>query len=87
MNVEVAYALENQQFLKTVDVAWGATALDVVRESGVADAFDLVLEALELGVFSRKVAHDYRVEQGDRVEVYRALTVDPMARRRARAKR
>jgi putative ubiquitin-RnfH superfamily antitoxin RatB of RatAB toxin-antitoxin module len=39
-----------------------------------------------LGIFSRRVAADYPVEPGDRVEIYRPLDLDPMEARRKRAR-
>jgi hypothetical protein len=40
-----------------------------------------------LGVFSKPVAHDAPLRDGDRVEIYRPLLTDPKAARRARAER
>jgi len=37
---------------------------------------------LSIGVFSQKVAHDYLLEEGDRLEIYRPLTADPKEVRR-----
>ncbi|GBU10344.1 hypothetical protein AwWohl_14820 [Gammaproteobacteria bacterium] len=39
-----------------------------------------------LGVFSQRVAVDYILQEGDRVELYRALVVDPKTARARRAK-
>jgi putative ubiquitin-RnfH superfamily antitoxin RatB of RatAB toxin-antitoxin module len=35
-----------------------------------------------LGVFAQPVAHDYVVNEGDRIEIYRPLTADPKEVRR-----
>ncbi len=37
------------------------------------------------GIFGRLRPHEYRWADGDRIEVYRPLQVDPRASRRARA--
>ena len=45
------------------------------------------LSADAVGVFGQRVAPDAPLRDGDRVEVYRALKVDPKEARRRRARR
>jgi uncharacterized protein len=47
--------------------------------------FDINPEDAPLGVYAERVADDYVVQDGDRVEVYRPLQQDPMDLRRKRA--
>ena len=87
MKVEVVYALPNQQILKTLELPSGATALDAVKQSGLAKTFDLGdVEQLSLGIFSRKIDAAQVLREGDRVEIYRSLLINPMKKRRMRAK-
>jgi putative ubiquitin-RnfH superfamily antitoxin RatB of RatAB toxin-antitoxin module len=44
-------------------------------------------EAMRLGVFGKAVAGTHVLTEGERVEVYRDLLVDPKAVRRARAEK
>jgi putative ubiquitin-RnfH superfamily antitoxin RatB of RatAB toxin-antitoxin module len=44
-------------------------------------------EAMRLGVFGKAVAGTHVLAEGERVEVYRDLLVDPKAVRRARAEK
>lgn len=86
MKVEVVYALADQQELKTVELPIGATVLDAVNQSGLVSQFDLGdVTTLSLGIFSRQVNIDTSLREGDRVEIYRPLQIDPMAKRRLRA--
>jgi uncharacterized protein len=63
----------------------GATVADALRASGLALPFaELANNALALGVWGRKVRPQQQVQDGDRVEVYRPLLVDPKVARRAR---
>jgi putative ubiquitin-RnfH superfamily antitoxin RatB of RatAB toxin-antitoxin module len=39
-----------------------------------------------LGIFGRLTRTDHALQDGDRIEIYRPLVVDPKAARRARAK-
>lgn len=56
--------------------------------SGVLARFpELVIEQLAVGIFSQKCSLDTPLKAGDRVEIYRPLTIDPKAARRLRAER
>jgi len=88
--VEVAYALPDKQALLSVRVSPGVTALQAVRQSGIAQQFeelDLDSPALELGIFGQAVTHAQPLQPGDRVEIYRPLKADPKEARKARAAR
>ncbi len=85
--VEVAYALPERQALIAIRVPVGTTALEAVRASRIAEAFeDLDAEAAPLGVFGRRVEADEVLRDGDRVEIYRPLTADPKEVRRQLAR-
>ena len=87
MQIEVAYALPAQQVLLTINVASGTTALQAVYESGVLTQHpEIDVENIQLGIFSRKVMPETVLQPGDRVEIYRPLIIDPMQKRRQRAK-
>ena len=84
--VEVVYALPHDQRLMRVMVSSGTTLEQAVRQSGLLDEFpEIDLRQASLGVFGRKAAASDAAKPGDRVEVYRALTVDPKTIRRLRA--
>lgn len=88
ISVEVAYALPEKQALLAVSVAEGTTALEAVRQSGVADKFDGIdIENAKLGIFGKVVSPTQKLRQGDRVEIYRPLIADPKEVRKARAAR
>ena len=88
IRVEVAYAGPEGQWLVPLELDEGASALQAVMASGIVErlpGFDPA--AARLGVFSRPVAPDAPLAEGDRVEIYRPLLRDPKAARRARAGR
>lgn len=63
----------------------GATLADAVRLSAVLAPLSAAqVDALACGVWGRKVAHSHVLRDGDRVELYRALLVDPKVARRTR---
>jgi putative ubiquitin-RnfH superfamily antitoxin RatB of RatAB toxin-antitoxin module len=84
--VEVAYAEAGRQWVLPVELPAGATVMQAIEASGLAARVPgLTIDPARLGVFSRKVAPDRVLEDGDRVEVYRPLTLDPKEARRRRA--
>jgi putative ubiquitin-RnfH superfamily antitoxin RatB of RatAB toxin-antitoxin module len=91
MRVEVAYALPDAQYVIELTLADGATVADALSRVKTAPGFvdlDLDLEHMRVGIFGSVVAdRTQRLEEGDRLEVYRPLTVDPMTARRLRANR
>jgi putative ubiquitin-RnfH superfamily antitoxin RatB of RatAB toxin-antitoxin module len=68
-----------------VELAAGSTIGDAVLASGLLDADPLRIERLDLGVFNRPQKPDTPLREGDRVEIYRPLTIDPKEARRIRA--
>jgi putative ubiquitin-RnfH superfamily antitoxin RatB of RatAB toxin-antitoxin module len=88
IEVEVAYAQPQQQWLVRLELARGATVADALRVSGLcASCPEINLERDGVGIFSRRVALTEVLQDGDRVEIYRPLQVDPKEARRARAAR
>ena len=64
----------------------GATVADAIRASGVLDRRpEMAAAAPDVGIWGRASAMTQRLEDGDRVELYRPLTVDPKEARRVRA--
>ncbi|MEH3086533.1 MAG: RnfH family protein [Xylophilus ampelinus] len=65
----------------------GARIADVLalpRVRGALSAADADPQALDVGIWGRRLPATHRVRPGDRVEVYRPLRVDPMTARRER---
>lgn len=86
MWVEVAYALPDQQVILKVNVPDDATAQTAIDASGILARFpDIDLEKQKIGIFSRLVTLNQRLQPRDRVEIYRPLLADPKAARRERA--
>lgn len=86
--VEVAYALPEKQYLQRVTLEEGATVEEAIRASGLLELrTDIDLAKNKVGVYSRPVKLTDTVQDGDRVEIYRPLIVDPKALRRQRAEK
>lgn len=64
-----------------------ATALDAIRASGLFERHpELALGEPLIGIWGRACAAETVLADGDRVEIYRPLTMDPNQARRLRAK-
>lgn len=82
--VWVAYAALDAQFHIAVDFVEGMTAEQAILASQLAKHTQLP-EPLQIGIFGQKVDLNYVLQSGDRVEIYRALTINPKDIRRKRA--
>ena len=85
IHVEVAYAEPHRQFLRRITLPQGANVADAIAASGVAAKFGIDAGALATGIWYRRVTRDTALHDGDRVELYRPLQVDPKEARRRRA--
>lgn len=85
--VEVAYALPDRQRIVQIEVTPGTTALEAIRQSAIEQEFPglRVDETSAMGIFGQTVKPTQRLQNGDRVELYRPLLIDPKEVRRARA--
>ncbi|MDD5028487.1 MAG: RnfH family protein [Rhodoferax sp.] len=82
MKVSVTYALPDRQTWLEVEVPEQATVRDAIEASGIAKAYPkLDLSIQKVGVFGKTVALEARLETGQRVEIYRPITADPVALR------
>lgn len=83
--VWVAYASPEQQFHIAVPFQQGMTALEAIALSGIRAQVQLP-EPLNLGIFGVRLQDQQQLlHAGDRVKIYRSLTINPKDIRRKRA--
>ncbi len=88
LKVEVAYARPNSQKIIAIEVEDGCTIETVIQRSGILSLYpEIDLEKQKVGVFSKSRNLTDLVNDGDRIEIYRSLIIDPKEARRARAKK
>ena len=88
IKVEVAFALPERQMIIPLQVKKGTTMFDAAVQSGIAGKFDgLDLESCPMGIFGKaeRKPKERLLEEGERVEIYRALIADPKEVRKKRA--
>jgi putative ubiquitin-RnfH superfamily antitoxin RatB of RatAB toxin-antitoxin module len=86
LKVTVVHVAPDGPHVLELDLPAGATVGDAVACSGLLErvpGLDLAVAAL--GVWNRRVPAETLVRDGDRIEVYRPLTIDPKDARRRRA--
>ena len=87
IDAEVIFALPDEQHLIHVRLGVGATVRDAITQSGILQRYPQIdLQHAKVGVFNRLCRLDQLVNAGDRIEIYRPLKIDPMDKRRKRAK-
>jgi len=88
INIEVAYALPDKQWLVALKVPVGTTALEAIKLSNILQLCpEIDLSQLKVGIFSKFIALDTVLQDHDRIEIYRPLIIDPMLKRIIRAKK
>ena len=85
IRVEVAYADPQRQLLRSVEVAAGSTVADAIAASGILAQLPGFVPA-GVGIFGHAATPNTRLREGDRVELYRPLRVDPKQARRNRVR-
>lgn len=84
--VEVAYALPEQQLILPLKVPAGITVEEAIKRSGMLERFpEIQLAQVKVGIFSKLTKLDSVLRDKDRVEIYRPLIADPKEVRRKRA--
>lgn len=87
IEIEVIYALSDNQIIRQLSLPVGTTARQAVELSGIISIFpEIDLSKNKLGIFGKLVGADAVLRNRDRVEIYRPLIVDPKEHRRRRAK-
>jgi putative ubiquitin-RnfH superfamily antitoxin RatB of RatAB toxin-antitoxin module len=86
MNIQVVFAQADTVWQVDVQVAEGATVQTALEASGYARQFpDQASPVPAVGIYGQRCDLDRVLADGDRVEIYRGLTFDPMESRRRRA--
>lgn len=83
MKVGVVYATPARQSWLTIDVPDGSTVKDAIEKSGILRQFpEIDLDTQKVGIYGKATTLEAAVEDGARIEIYRAITADPKTVRR-----
>lgn len=85
-NVEVVFAYRHQQTIKPLTIGKNCTVKQAILLSGVLDQFpEINLDNAQIGIFGKITHLEHILIDGDRIEIYRDLIIDPKQARRDRA--
>lgn len=87
MKIELLYALPEEQDLLSLSVEPSTTVEQAILASGILQRYpEIDLTKNPVGIFSKLVDLQHKLRDGDRIEIYRPLIIDPKEARRLRAK-
>lgn len=88
LHIELAFSPAPRQVLTArLALPGGSTLADALRASGWLEQHGLALDTVSGGVWGKMQTMDEPLRDGDRVEIYRPLRVDPKEARRLRYKK
>ena len=83
INIEVVFGLPDRQRLIPLTIDSGSTLAEAIRRSGIADEFPQYdIDLCKFGIWGRAVQKNQLLREGDRIEIYRPLQIDPRDARR-----
>lgn len=86
INIEIAYALPEEQVILSLEVPDDCTVEDAIKRSGVLDTYPQIdLSTDKVGIFGKMCKLNSGLRNKDRVEIYRKLIADPKESRRQKA--
>ena len=86
VKIELVYVPKDGTALQVkMDLKQGATVAEALIKSGVYDLHPET-KGLSVGIYAKQVSLDSVLKEGDRVEIYRPLALDPKEKRRQRAR-
>jgi putative ubiquitin-RnfH superfamily antitoxin RatB of RatAB toxin-antitoxin module len=86
MNIQVVYAQPDTVWQVDLQMPPGSTVHAALESSRFVQHFpDYAGKVPEVGIYGQRCDVDRVLVDGDRVEIYRSLTFDPMESRRRRA--
>jgi putative ubiquitin-RnfH superfamily antitoxin RatB of RatAB toxin-antitoxin module len=85
IRVELVYAEPRHSIARFFTLAAGSMVQDALRLAALDPDFSRVLaQNSPLGIFGRPVREDQILADGDRIEIYRPLMLEPKLARRVR---
>lgn len=85
LRVTVVYCAPSIEDLSELKLPSGSTVRDALAAADLPTRRAELTDAIDVGIWSRRCSLDQPLTDGDRVEIYRPLTIDPKEGRRMRA--
>ena len=86
INIEVAYALPDEQVILSLEVSEDCTVEEAIKRSGILETYPQIdLSTDKVGIFGKMCKLNATLRNKDRIEIYRKLIADPKESRRQKA--
>lgn len=83
IQVTVIYALSEVQYIKKVRIKSNSTVKDAILASNLINIEkNIQFYKNNVGIYNKLVHLNRKIKNGDRIEIYRNLIIDPKERRR-----
>ncbi|ALD15207.1 hypothetical protein IX46_01330 [Buchnera aphidicola (Aphis glycines)] len=83
IQVTIIYALSEIQYIEKVYIISNSTVKDAIFASNILSVFPgLQFYKNNVGIYNKLVHLNKKINNGDRIEIYRNLIIDPKERRR-----
>lgn len=84
--IEIVHANQTLQRVINLDLIAGSTILHAIISANFISN-DIDMSNIAVGIFGKRRNLDYVLQEGDRVEIYTPLLIDPKQARKERAKK
>lgn len=85
VKIELVYvAVDRSTVHMVLDLKQGATVFDALNASGIYNTHPETRNMV-VGIYAKQVSLEHVLQEGDRVEIYRPLVLDPKEKRRQKA--
>lgn len=86
LTIEVVYVAADRQTIHVaLELQLGAKVIDALNASGIYESHTET-QKMPVGIYAKQVGLDTLLNDGDRVELYRPLSLDPKEKRRQKAR-
>ena len=85
LRITVAYCAPGVEDISELRVPPGTTVREAIEAAQICVRRPELKDAVDPGIWGRRCSLDQPLSDGDRVELYRPLIIEPMEGRRARA--
>jgi uncharacterized protein len=88
IQIEIVYARSDKQILRHFEMSEPCTIESALEISGfLTEHPELIEKNLTVGIFGKKMPLSTIIQEGDRIEIYRPLILDPKTARLIRVKK
>lgn len=88
ISITICYATPKKQIIIPLNTEESCTVALAIKRSNILEKFpEITLSNIAVGIFGQCVKLDSNLQDKDRIEIYRPLTMDPKEARRLRVKK